>query len=101
LQDIRRAGVTRKQVGLAITAAPLQGPNTTFWSVHADAAAVGKVTSAVYSPRLQQNIALAMVDIDHSQIGTELSVQIPTGTVPATVVAKPFFDPKKSIASAT
>jgi len=100
LQHIRRQGVSRKQVGLIITAPPLGGPNTTFWPVHAGGKVIGKVTSAVYSPRLQQNIALAMVDIDNAQIGCELMVHMPAGPMQAVVVEKPFFDPKKKIASA-
>ena len=100
LQRIRRQGVNRKQVGLTITAPPLGGPNTTFWPVHAGGKVIGKVTSAVYSPRLQQNIALAMVTIDSSHIGCGMMVHMPTGPVQAVVVDKPFFDPKKKIASA-
>jgi aminomethyltransferase len=100
LQRIRREGVSRRQVGLTIAAAPFGGPNTTFWPLHAGAKVVGKVTSAVYSPRLQQNIALAMIDIEHSQVGSELIVQMSAGQAPATVVEKPFFDPNKKIASA-
>jgi glycine cleavage system aminomethyltransferase T len=99
LQRIRDEGVTRKQVGLTIEAAPLGGPNTIFWPLHAGDRVIGKVTSAAYSPRLKQNIALAMVDVDNSQIGSELMVQMPTGPVPARIVEKPFFDPKKNIAS--
>ena len=101
LQRIRREGVSRKQVGLTISAAPLGGPNTTFWSLHAGGKVIGKVTSAVYSPRLQQNIALAMVDVGSSHIGCELMVQLPAGPEQAVVVEKPFFDPNKKIASAT
>ena len=100
LQRIRHEGVSRKQVGLTITAPPLAGPNTTSWPVHAGGMVIGKVTSAVYSPRLQQNIALAMVDIDNAQIGCELMVHMPAGPMQAVVVEKPFFDPKKKIASA-
>ena len=100
LQRIRREGVSRRQVGLTIAAPPLGGPNTTFWPLLAGAKVVGKVTSAVYSPRLQQNIALAMIDIEHSQVGSELIVQMSAGQAPATVVEKPFFDPNKKIASA-
>ena len=37
---------------------------------------VGKVTSAIYSPRLKKNIALAMVDINYSKIGLKLKVEI-------------------------
>lgn len=95
LQRIHADGVTRKLVGLHIDADPLAGPNTTFWPVCHGEEAVGKVTSAVYSPRLKQNIALAMVGIDYGDIGTLLAVSMPAGTANARVVDKPFFDPSK------
>ena len=60
---------------------------------------IGNVTSAVYSPRLDQNIALAMVAIEYAKIGTELSVEINSKLVDAKVVEKPFYDPKKNIAA--
>ena len=95
LRKIRDAGVSRKQVGLYLEGDPLPGPNTSFWSIKRDDQVIGKVTSAVYSPRLQKNIALAMVAIDHSELGTSLEVLSDTGTMPATVTATPFYDPKK------
>ncbi len=98
LQRIRATGVNRKQVGLRIDGPRLKGPNTTFWPLSKDGQAVGKVTSAVYSPRLEQNIALAMVSIDCAEIGTTLDVQTPSGPAQAAVVEKPFFDPKKKLA---
>ena len=61
---------------------------------------VGKVTSAIHSPRLEQNIALAMVAIDHADIGMELDIVTPQGLVKATVVERPFYDPKKQLAAA-
>lgn len=97
LQKIKQSGVTRKQVGLVIDGEPFTGPNTTFWPVETDGQAVGKVTSAVYSPRLQKNIALAMVGTGSADIGTELSVMTATGARKAVVVEKPFYDPKKQI----
>ena len=97
LQKIKQSGVTRKQVGLVIDGEPFTGPNTTFWPVETDGQAVGKVTSAVYSPRLQKNIALAMVGTGSAYIGTELSVMTATGARRAMVVEKPFYDPKKQI----
>lgn len=100
LRTIRDNGVTRKQVGLRIESAALKGPNTTFWPVINDGVSVGKVTSAVYSPRLKQNIALAMVAIDYTAIGTELDVAIPQGSATATVVERPFYDPKKQLPAA-
>ncbi|KLN60502.1 glycine cleavage system protein T [Kiloniella spongiae] len=100
LKAIHRNGVARKQVGLRIEGPALKGPNTTFWSVQKDDQVVGKVTSAVYSPRLEQNIALAMVAAEVGEIGAVFSVEMPSGIVKATVVDKPFFDPKKKIAAA-
>ena len=47
---------------------PLKGPNTTFWSILKDDKIIGKVTSAVYSPRLKKNIALAMIEINQSKL---------------------------------
>jgi glycine cleavage system aminomethyltransferase T len=61
LRRIRDEGVTRKQVGLVLDTAPLPGPNTEFWPIMKFASHIGKVTSAVHSPRLDRNIALAMV----------------------------------------
>jgi glycine cleavage system aminomethyltransferase T len=98
LKRIKREGVTRKQVGLELDIQPLAGPNTSFWPVSRDGVVIGKVTSAVYSPRLEKNIALAMVGVEHTEIGTKVEAETELRTVEATVVEVPFFDPKKSIA---
>jgi len=99
LQSIKQNGVTRSQVGMVIEGEPLSGPNTEFWSVSSGDKIVGKVTSAVYSPRLKQNIALAMVSIDCADIGTNCLVTTPDDQRAAKVVPKPFYDPKKRITS--
>ena len=101
LREIRDKGVMRKQVGLIIDCLPLKGPNTTFWTITKDGATIGKVTSAVYSPRLKKNIALAMVSKNCTDIETVVEVETPMGSAIATVVETPFYDPKKSIALAT
>lgn len=100
LRRIKDEGVSRKQVGLIIDCDPLRGPNTTFWGISQGGETVGKVTSAVYSPRLERNIALAMVSVDCATIGTELEVVLPSGPARATVVEVPFYDPRKSLAVA-
>ena len=97
LRKIRDTGVSRKQAGLEISAAPLPGPNTSFWPVQYQGKPIGKVTSAIYSPRLERNIALAMIAVEHEKVGTQLEVELPTGSASATVVEKPFYDPKKKI----
>ncbi len=100
LRRIRDEGVTRRQVGLVIEGAPLRGPNTTFWAVRKDGTEVGKVTSAVYSPRLLKNIALAMVSVEVAHLGAELEVSMTSGPARATVVERPFYDPNKRLAAA-
>ena len=100
LRKIKQEGPMRKQVGLVLDCAPLTGPNTTFWAIQQDGATIGKVTSAVYSPRLKQNIALAMVAADAAIMGAEVEVLTNSGAVKATMVERPFYDPKKQIAAA-
>jgi glycine cleavage system aminomethyltransferase T len=100
LRRIKEEGVSRKQIGLIIEGAPLTGPNTTFWEINSDGAPIGKVTSAVYSPRLEQNIALAIVSAEHANIGAQVEVVTQSGPVRATICERPFYDPKKQIAAA-
>ena len=100
LSKIKNNKLTRKQVGLQIYGEPLLGPNTRFWPIECEGTSIGKVTSAVYSPRLRKNIALAMVSIDYASLGRQFNINTPEGVLKATVVEKPFFDPKKKITSA-
>ena len=99
LKKIKKDGIKRKQVGLVLDCKPLKGPNTTFWKIYKDDEKIGKVTSAVYSPRLKKNIALAMIAIEHSEIGGKFKVDTNDNKISSTVVEKPFYDPKKKIAS--
>ena len=99
LKKIKQSGIKRKLVGLTIDCEPLKGPNTTFWPIIKDEVIVGKITSAVYSPRLKKNIALGMVSFENSELGTTLDIEILSKKVKGTIVEKPFFDPKKKIAA--
>jgi len=99
LQKIKQNGITRKQVGIEIDCEPLKGPNTTFWILSKDNTEIGKITSAIYSPRLKKNIALAMVSVEQSQLGNKLQTITNEGKFNCVVVEKPFFDPKKKIVS--
>ena len=98
LLKIKTQGVKVKQVGLALECDPLSGPNTQFWTIRKDEQKVGKVTSAIYSPRLMKNIALAMVSIEYNGVGVKLDVDTPDGSFAARVVDLPFYDPNKNIA---
>ena len=98
LLKIKTQGVKVKQVGLVLECDPLSGPNTQFWTIRKDEQKVGKVTSAIYSPRLMKNIALAMVSIEYNGVGVKLDVDTPNGSFAARVVDLPFYDPNKNIA---
>ena len=98
LIKIKHDGIKKKQVGLIINCTPLTGPNTTFWPVQINGKTIGKVTSAVYSPKLKKNIALAMIEIAHSDIGSVLEVKTDNKNFSSQIVKIPFYDPKKNIA---
>ena len=98
LIKINESGIKNKQVGLVIDTKPLKGPNTKKWRILYKNRCIGKVTSAVYSPRLELNIALAIVKIEYSAIDSVFEIEIKDTLVNAKVVEKPFFDPKKLIA---
>ena len=99
LRKIKQDGITQKQVGLEISGAPLVGSNDEKWVIEKDGMSVGMVTSAIYSPRLEKNIALALVAIDHADLGNQVSVKMNDNARDAIIVETPFFDPKKSITS--
>ena len=98
---IKERGVSQQLVGLEIDGAPFVGSNDFFWPVLKEGVKVGTVTSAIYSPRLQKNIALAMISIDHTASGRVLQVDKLSETRACTVVPIPFYDPKKSLATAS
>lgn len=97
LERIRREGVRRKLVGIELAGEPLSVDCQEFWPVHADGRVVGRVTNAVYSPRLERNIGYAWVPIELADLGSKIDVESPVGTYAAEVVPLPFYDPAKEL----
>lgn len=95
LKRIKAAGIRRKQVGLQIAGPPIETTNTRFWPLLARDEQVGVITSAVYSPQLERNIALAMVSLEWAGKGSELLARCSSGDHHAIVVDVPFIDPQK------
>jgi aminomethyltransferase len=100
LKRIQARGVARKLAGIEIEGARIE-MNAVPWRVKSGGDEIGRATSAIYSPRLKQNIGYAMVPVAHAAPGTELRVKIPgVGERRATVVPRPFVDPRKEIPKA-
>ncbi len=89
LKGIVEKGISQKLVGIEFDDDRLAG-NENRWPVFQDGIQCGTVRSATYSPRLEKNIALTMVAIEQTEIGTPLSVQTPLAIVDARVVSVPF-----------
>jgi aminomethyltransferase len=97
LARIGAEGVRRKLVGIEIGGDRIAF-NSEKWGVRgSDGQALGRVTSALYSPRLEKNIGYAWVPADRGALGSELTVEAPGGDVAAKVVQMPFVDPTKEI----
>jgi glycine cleavage system aminomethyltransferase T len=100
LRRIREAGVGRRIVGVELDGDPLPGLNFTKWPAYRSADGgerIGKVTSAIYSPRLERNIGYCWVPVELAAEGTSLRVESEWGSRMATVVPMPFVDPEKRI----
>lgn len=97
LARIKKQGVRKKLVGVEIHGPKIFSWLSEPWPVKANGKTVGKLTAMTYSPRLRKNLAYAMVPVEHSKLGTHLTVVAPKGEREATVVRRPFVDPKKDI----
>ena len=105
LTRLKAEGPRRQLVGLEIGGPDLgtynDGSMIDVLPVFVDGVRIGEVTSACRSPRLEKNIGLAMVAVEHSEAGTTLQVDVGarndsgTDLVEAVVVPKPFIDPTK------
>ena len=59
---------------------------------------MGRVTSAVYSPRLEKNIAMAMIELASFDADGVVSVETSSGLRSAHITGLPFYDPSKNLA---
>ena len=93
----RKAHPHRKLVGLELEGGIVASPGD---CVRIGKAQVGEVTSAMKSPILGKNIALARVSVSHSEIGTELRdrsawMGLQKRLKAKIIVRYPHFDPTK------
>jgi glycine cleavage system aminomethyltransferase T len=94
---IRQEGVSNKINGVVFGGEPFPGLNNTKWPVSVGGRVVGKVTSAIYSPRLAANIGYAWLPRALSEPGQTVETETEWGVREATVRPMPFVDPLKKI----
>jgi aminomethyltransferase len=85
----KAAGIPRKTVGFLIegrSAAP-----RSHYPLSVDGREVGFVTSGAFSPTLDQNLGLGLVEADVAGIGKPIDVIIRDRAVPAKQVKTPFY----------
>ncbi|WP_136439346.1 dimethylsulfoniopropionate demethylase [Pacificoceanicola onchidii] len=80
-------GPSRQVRAVAIDGAPLP-PAQACWQLHDKGTPVGKVTSAVWSPDIGTNVAIAMVEASHWDAGRTLTVETPKGPRAAQVQSR-------------
>jgi aminomethyltransferase len=95
LERIRREGVDRKLVGIRFDSDdPIPGI-TRPWRASREGREVGRVTNAVWSPRLAANIGYVWVPVELAPPGTALDVDSEYGQMTGKTAAVPFVDPNK------
>jgi len=97
LRRIKEKGVSRRIVGVELDGEPFPALNNVKWPTNHGGRHVGKVTSAIWSPRLGRNIGYSWLPVELAPEGTRLEVETEWGKRNATVVPMPFVDPEKRI----
>ena len=90
LEKVRDEGVRRRLIGLFLDGPALQKNNEHRWPVTGAGTKVGSVTNAVHSPRLDRNIAFAMIDVPFDANDTALTVETVEGARSAERTTLPF-----------
>jgi aminomethyltransferase len=102
LVEERQRGARRKLVGLDVEGNK-PATNALLYSDRRGRVEVGSVTSATWSPTAKRNIALAMIDAPHFEMGRTVWADIYLNRelvwerrmVRARVVERPFFAPER------
>ena len=92
LKQQREKGAERKLVGVEMIdrGIPRHG-----YAVFKDGIQIGEVTTGTQSPTLKRNIGLALLQIEHTQLDTEVEVEIRGKQLKAKIVKTPFYKRSK------
>ena len=97
LMRIKAEGVSQKLVGIELGGDAQVEESPDASPAYHDGKEVGRVTSIVFSPRLEKNIGFVWVPIELAAPGNVLDIATPAGTVEGRTASLPFYDPKKDL----
>ncbi|MGB8451191.1 MAG: glycine cleavage system aminomethyltransferase GcvT [Anaerocolumna sp.] len=83
-----RGEVTRKRVGLNITG---RGIAREKCPVYSEDKMVGMTTSGTHCPYLGRPVAMALVDMEYTKIGTKLDIEVRGRKITAEIIDLPFY----------
>ena len=88
IRTAKQRGLHRKLVGFTLNekAFPRQG-----YPIHSNGSTRGTVTSGTFSPTLDKAIGMGYVGIEHTKVGTPISIMIRNKQIPGIVAAIPFI----------
>ncbi|MBT4518817.1 MAG: dimethylsulfoniopropionate demethylase [Halieaceae bacterium] len=89
LQKIAETGITRKLMGAVIEGDALP-VNEHRWPVYVDDRRVGELTSCVYSPSMESNIAYIIMPFSLAAVGQSVSIDTADGLRKAKLCQLPF-----------
>jgi aminomethyltransferase len=87
----KEEGLKRKITGFEMVD---RGIPRSRYEVQVNGKNIGFVTTGSFSPSLEKNIGLALIDIEYSQTGTELDIVIRNRPLKARTVKTPFYTKK-------
>ncbi|MFJ7746154.1 glycine cleavage system aminomethyltransferase GcvT [Peribacillus sp. NPDC097295] len=88
LLEQKDKGATRKLVGLEMIE---RGIPRHGYKVYSGDKVIGEVTTGTQSPTLKKNVGLVLIDKNHSDLGTEVEVEIRSKRVKAIIIQTPFY----------
>lgn len=93
IERIKKQGVKRKRIGFKLLEKGI--PRHNYPILNTDGKEIGFVTSGVYSPLNDCGIGMGYIDVQYTEPGTKILIQIRKKQVPAEVVPIPFYDTEK------
>ena len=96
LKKIKENGTTSKLIGVEMDGDPIDKVPEHFWTVlNLEGIKIGRLSRCIYSPRLNKNIGLAIVDTLASEEGSKVIIESTEQKYNAVICKLPWFSAEK------